>query len=355
MKLDDYRLLGRSGLRVSPLSLGTMTFGPDWGWGSDENESRRIFDTYVDRGGNFIDTASVYTDGSSEKLVGAFAREKRNRLVIATKFTCASVKGDPNSGGNHRKNMVQTVEQSLKRLGFDAIDLLYLHAWDGTTPVEEVMRAFDDLVRAGKVHYIGISDTPAWQVARMQTLADLRGWAPFVALQVEYNLVQRTAERDLLPMARALGLGVTPWSPLASGVLTGKYTARDLDHRAEASAQPPDRRRGEGGGGRARALTRTGGHRLDDAAPGGDLAHPRCAHRRAAGGESGRAGGQPDARAGPEAGGGQRHRARVSPRFLAIAPDPRGHLRRRHDRAAFALSPARRCRPTIVDATRAGT
>jgi aryl-alcohol dehydrogenase-like predicted oxidoreductase len=248
MKLDDYRLLGRSGLRVSPLSLGTMTFGSDWGWGADENESRRIFDTYVDRGGNFIDTASVYTDGSSEKLVGAFAREKRNRLVIATKFTCASVKGDPNSGGNHRKNMVQTVEQSLKRLGFEAIDLLYLHAWDGTTPVEEVMRAFDDLVRAGKVHYAGISDTPAWQVARMQTLADLRGWAPFVALQVEYNLVQRTVERDLLPMARALGLGVTPWSPLASGVLTGKYTARDLDQRVEASAQGTRRNVAAGNG-----------------------------------------------------------------------------------------------------------
>jgi aryl-alcohol dehydrogenase-like predicted oxidoreductase len=237
MNLDHYRLLGRSGLRVSPLSLGAMTFGTDWGWGADEQQSRRIFDAYVDRGGNFIDTASVYTNGSSEKLLGQFAKEKRNRLVIATKFTCASVKGDPNSGGNQRKNMMQTVEQSLKRLGFDAIDLLYLHAWDGTTPVDEVMRAFDDLVRAGKVHYVGISDTPAWQVSRMQTLADLRGWAPFVALQVEYSLVQRTVERDLLPMARELGLGVTPWSPLASGVLTGKYSRRDLEHRAEASAQ----------------------------------------------------------------------------------------------------------------------
>jgi aryl-alcohol dehydrogenase-like predicted oxidoreductase len=248
MKLDDYRLLGRSGLRVSPLCLGAMTFGTDWGWGSDETESRRIFDAYVDRGGNFIDTASVYTNGTSERFVGAFAKEKRNRLVIATKFTCASVKGDPNSGGNQRKNMLQTVEQSLKRMALDSIDLLYLHAWDGTTPGEEVMRAFDDLVSAGKVHYVGISDTPAWQVARMQTLADLRGWAPFVALQVEYSLVQRTVERDLLPMARELGLGVTPWSPLASGVLTGKYSARDLEHQAQASAQGTRRNIAAGNG-----------------------------------------------------------------------------------------------------------
>jgi aryl-alcohol dehydrogenase-like predicted oxidoreductase len=248
MKLDDYRLLGRSGLRVSPLSLGAMTFGTDWGWGADETESRRIFDAYVDRGGNFIDTASVYTNGSSERLVGAFAKEKRNRLVIATKFTCASVKGDANSGGNQRKNMLQTVEQSLKRMALESIDLLYLHAWDGTTPVEEVMRAFDDLVSAGKVHYIGISDTPAWQVARMQTLADLRGWAPFVALQVEYSLVQRTVERDLLPMARELGLGVTPWSPLASGVLTGKYSSRDLGQPAEASEKGTRRNIAAGNG-----------------------------------------------------------------------------------------------------------
>lgn len=236
LALDRYRLLGRSGLRVSPLSLGAMTFGTDWGWGADEKESRRIFDTYVDRGGNFIDTASVYTGGTSEQMVGAFAKGKRDRLVLATKYTCATTKGDPNSGGNHRKNMVQTVEQSLRRMGVDAIDLLYAHAWDGTTPVEEIMRAFDDLVRAGKVHYVGISDTPAWQVSRMQMLADLRGWSPFVALQIEYNLVQRTVERDLIPMARELGLGVIPWSPLSSGVLTGKYSEKDLGP-AEATEQ----------------------------------------------------------------------------------------------------------------------
>ncbi|MEU6038984.1 aldo/keto reductase [Actinomadura sp. NPDC047616] len=230
MELDTYRLLGRSGLRVSPLSLGTMTFGTDWGWGADEAESRRIFDAYVDRGGNFVDTASQYTGGTSERLVGRFAKDRRDRLVLATKYSMASRPGDPNSGGNHRKSMVNSVEQSLRRLDTDYIDLLYLHAWDFTTPVEEVLRGLDDLVRSGKVLYAGISDTPAWQVSRMQAIADLRGWAPLVALQVEYSLAQRTTERDLIPMAREMGLGVVPWSPLASGVLTGKYTRADLDH-----------------------------------------------------------------------------------------------------------------------------
>lgn len=226
--LTHYRLLGRSGLRVSPLALGTMTFGTDWGWGSDEADARRIFDAYVDRGGNFVDTASNYTNGTSEKLVGAFAEGKRDRLVLATKYSLASAPGDPNSGGNHRKNMVRTVEQSLQRLRTDHLDLLYLHTWDATTPGDEIMRAFDDLVRAGKVLYAGISDTPAWQVARMQTMAELRGWSPFVALQIEYSLVQRTVERELVPMAKELGLGVVPWSPLGMGVLTGKYSRADL-------------------------------------------------------------------------------------------------------------------------------
>src|SRR5262249_42267382 len=157
--------------------------------------ARRIFDAYVERGGNFIDTASVYTNGSSEKLVGKFAQGRRERLVLATKYTLMTRPGDPNACGNHRKSMVQTVEQSLKRLGTDYIDLLYLHAWDERTPVEEILRAFDDLVRAGKVLYAGISDTPAWQIARMQAIADLRGWTPLVALQIEYSLVQRTVER----------------------------------------------------------------------------------------------------------------------------------------------------------------
>jgi aryl-alcohol dehydrogenase-like predicted oxidoreductase len=236
LSLDTYRLLGRSGLRVSPLSLGTMTFGTDWGWGSDETEARRIFDTYVDRGGNFIDTANQYTSGTSERMVGAFAEGRRDRLVIATKFTLTGRPDDPNAGGNHRKSMVRSVERSLEKLRTDYIDLLYLHAWDFTTPVEEVLRAMDDLVRAGKVLYVGISDTPAWQVSRMQAIADLRGWSPLIALQIEYSLIARTVERDLIPMAKELGLGVNPWSPLASGVLTGKYSAKDLNDAGTASA-----------------------------------------------------------------------------------------------------------------------
>jgi len=229
LTLDTYRLLGRSGLRVSPLALGAMTFGSDWGWGADGNEARRIFDAYVDHGGNFIDTANQYTNGTSEKLLGEFSSGRRERLVLATKYTLPLRPGDPNSGGNHRKSMVRSVEDSLTRLRTDYIDLLYLHAWDATTPVEEVVRAMDDLVRAGKVLYLGISDTPAWQVSRMQAIAELRGWSPLIALQIEYNLIERTVERDLIPMAREMGLGVVPWSPLASGVLTGKYSKSDLD------------------------------------------------------------------------------------------------------------------------------
>lgn len=227
--LTDYRLLGRSGLRVSPLSLGAMTFGTDWGWGADEAEARRIFDAYLERGGNFIDTANQYTGGTSERLVGQFAQGRRDELVIATKYTLTSRPRDPNAGGNQRKSMVRSVEDSLRRLGSDYIDLLYLHAWDATTPVEEVLRAMDDLVRAGKLIYVGISDTPAWQVARMQAIADLRGWSPLIALQIQYSLIERTVERELMPMARELGLGVVPWSPLGMGVLTGKYGRADLD------------------------------------------------------------------------------------------------------------------------------
>jgi aryl-alcohol dehydrogenase-like predicted oxidoreductase len=235
--LDTYRLLGRSGLRVSPLSLGAMTFGTDWGWGADLDEARRILDTYTDRGGNFIDTANAYTDGTSEKILGEITQGRREQLVIATKYTMTRRPGDPNAGGNHRKSMVASVEASLRSLDTGYIDLLYLHAWDQTTPVEEILRAMDDLVRAGKVLYLGISDTPAWQVSRMQAITDLRGWSPLIALQIEYSLAERTVERDLIPMAQEMGLGVLPWSPLASGVLTGKYTAADLDSGpGEASA-----------------------------------------------------------------------------------------------------------------------
>ena len=234
--LDTYRLLGRSGLRVSPLALGATTFGQDWGWGADRTEARRLFETYIERGGNFIDTANRYTNGTSEEFIGEFASGRRDSLVIATKYTLTGRPSDPNSGGNHRKSMIRSVEESLKRLQTDYLDLLYLHVWDGTTPVEEILRAMDDLVRAGKVLYLGISDTPAWQISRMQAIADLRGWSPLAALQIEYSLIERTVERDLIPMAREMGLGVIPWSPLASGVLTGKYGHADLEHGGISAA-----------------------------------------------------------------------------------------------------------------------
>jgi aryl-alcohol dehydrogenase-like predicted oxidoreductase len=204
------------------LCLGTMTFGEDWGWGAPKEESRKVYDAYLEAGGNFIDTANVYTNGTSESLLGEFMQGHRQRLVLATKYTNAAPGTDANAGGNHRKSMVQALEASLKRLKTDYIDLYWLHVWDQITPVEEVMRAFDDLVRQGKILYAGVSDIPAWVVAKSNTLAELRGWTPFVGLQIEYSLIERTPERELLPMASALGLGVTAWSPLAGGILTGK-------------------------------------------------------------------------------------------------------------------------------------
>lgn len=219
-----YRILGRSGLRVSELGLGTMTFGEDWGWGASPDESRRQYEAFRAAGGNFVDTANNYTNGSSEKLVGDLVRPERESIVLATKYTLAWRAGDPNGAGNHRKNLVQSVEASLRRLGTDYIDLLWVHAWDGTTPATEVMRALDDLVRAGKLLHVGVSDTPAWIVSHANTLAELRGWAPFIALQIEYSLIQRTVERELLPMARAFDLPVCAWGVIGGGVLTGKYT-----------------------------------------------------------------------------------------------------------------------------------
>ena len=201
-----YYLLGRSGLRVSEISLGTMTFGEEWGWGASKEESRKQFELYVERGGNFIDTANRYTEGTSERLVGEFVGAKREEFVVATKYTLFTRKGDPNSAGNQRKNLVQSLDASLKRLKMDYIDLYWLHAWDYLTPVEEVMRALDDQVSAGKVLYVGISDAPAWVVSQANMLAILRGWTPFVALQIEYSLIERTPERELLPMAEAMGL-----------------------------------------------------------------------------------------------------------------------------------------------------
>ncbi|TVT51355.1 aldo/keto reductase [Amycolatopsis rhizosphaerae] len=228
LTLDTYRLLGRSGLRVSPLALGAATFGTEWGWGAEQDDARKLFDLYVERGGNFIDTANTYTNGSSERMLGEFTRDNRESLVLATKYTTLRRPGDPNSGGAHRKSLFTSVEASLRQLNTDYIDLLYLHVWDFTTPVEEILRGMDDLVRQGKVLYVAISNTPAWQVSRMQAIADLRGWSPLVALQIEYNLADRAGERDLIPMAREMGLGVIPYSPLAGGVLTGKYSRADL-------------------------------------------------------------------------------------------------------------------------------
>jgi aryl-alcohol dehydrogenase-like predicted oxidoreductase len=237
-----YRLLGHSGLRVSELALGTMTFGEDWGWGASQAESRRIFDAYVAAGGNFIDTACNYTNGTSEHYVGEFVLPERDRFVVATKYTLSMDRADPNAGGNHRKNMVHTVERSLKNLGSDYIDLLWLHVWDYTTPVEEVMRGLDDLVAAGKVLYVGVSDTPAWVVSQANTLAELRGWSRFVALQLPYSLAERTPERDLLPMARAHDLAVTCWGLLGGGALTGKYN-RDTDEPRRYDETSADNKR----------------------------------------------------------------------------------------------------------------
>ena len=218
-----YRLLGNSGLRVSEAALGTMTFGEEWGWGSPRDEARKVYDAFREAGGNFIDTANFYTNGTSESFLGEFMKDHRQSVVLATKYSNAAPGTDPNAAGNQRKNMMQAVEASLKRLHTDYIDLYWVHIWDQITPVEEVMRGLDDLVRAGKVLYVGISDAPAWWIAQANTLAHLRGWSPFIGLQIEYNLIERTVERELVPMAKALNLGLTAWSPLARGMLTGKY------------------------------------------------------------------------------------------------------------------------------------
>lgn len=229
-----YKLLGKSGLRVSELCLGTMTFGEDWGWGASGDESRSIYDAFLEAGGNFIDTANIYTNGTSEKLLGEFMQGDRERVVLATKYTNAMPgTGDPNASGNNRKSMMQSVEASLKRLNTDYIDLYWMHVWDAMTPIEEVMRGFDDLVKQGKVLYVGISDAPAWWIARANMLADLRGWSSFVGLQIEYSLIERTPEHELLPMAKALNLTVTPWSPLAGGTLSGKYLDKGSDAAKE--------------------------------------------------------------------------------------------------------------------------
>ncbi len=236
-ELNHFRLLGGSGLRVSPLCLGTMTFGTDWNWGANKEESRKIFDLYLERGGNFIDTANNYTNGTSETFLGEFIGSRREQLVLSTKYTLNTRPGDPNAGGNHRKNIIQSVEASLKRLQTDYIDLYWLHCWEFRTPIEEVMRALDDLVRSGKVLYLAISDTPAWKVAQANTIADFRGWTPFIGLQAEYSLIERTPEKDLIPMAQELNIGVLPWSPLASGLLTGKHREAHQKYLQETTSK----------------------------------------------------------------------------------------------------------------------
>lgn len=227
MSLDSYLTLGRSGLRVSPLCLGAMTFGEEWGWGANPAESRKILQRYVGLGGNFVDTANIYTNGHAETIIGDFLAVgalRRDQIVLGTKFFNNLYPGDPNGGGASRKAIMAQCEQSLRRLKTDYIDLYWMHVWDSFTPIEETLRALDDLVTAGKVRYLGFSDTPAWKVAQAQTIAHFRGWAPVIALQAEYSLLERTAEGELIPMAEELGLGVMPWSPLRSGALTGKYT-----------------------------------------------------------------------------------------------------------------------------------
>jgi aryl-alcohol dehydrogenase-like predicted oxidoreductase len=227
MPLDHYITLGRSGLRVSPLCLGTMTFGEDLGWGSSVEESQRIIDRFIELGGNFIDTANFYTKSHSEKIIGDHVGRhgaRRDRLVIATKFSGNLYPGDPNGGGSGRKSIIAACENSLRRLQTDYIDLYWLHNWDVHTPIEETMAALEELVRAGKVRYLGVSDTPAWKIAEANVTARFRGWPAFIGLQIEYSLLERSVEQELVPMAHELGLGITPWSPLKSGVLSGKYT-----------------------------------------------------------------------------------------------------------------------------------
>lgn len=225
----NYKLLGKSGLRVSELCLGTMTFGEEWGFGVNKEESKKVFDEFVNAGGNFLDTANVYTNGSSEKYVGEFIASNRNDFVLATKYTLTNPTNPKsiNASGNNRKSMMNSVEDSLKRLNTDYIDLLWVHVWDFLTPIDEVLKGLDALVNSGKVLYIGISDTPAWIVSSANTMAELMGWSKFVALQIEYSLIQRGAERDLIPMANHFDLAITPWGAIGGGALTGKYIKGD--------------------------------------------------------------------------------------------------------------------------------
>jgi aryl-alcohol dehydrogenase-like predicted oxidoreductase len=231
MPLNHYVTLGRSGLRVSPFCLGTMTFGEDLGWGSSVEESQKILDRFIDLGGNFIDTANFYTKSHSEKIIGDHVGRhpsRRERLVIATKFSGSLYPGDPNGGGSGRKSIIAACENSLRRLQTDYIDLYWLHNWDVHTPIEETMAALEALVHSGKVRYLGVSDTPAWKIVEANMIARFRGWPAFIALQIEYSLMERTVEQELVPMALEFGLGITPWSPLKGGALSGKYNRKNV-------------------------------------------------------------------------------------------------------------------------------
>jgi aryl-alcohol dehydrogenase-like predicted oxidoreductase len=228
--LDSYITLGHSGLRVSPYCLGTMTFGEDHGWGASVADSAAMLSNYLDRGGNFVDTANVYTGGHSENIIGDYLTGRpglRDRIVLSTKFFANLQAGDPNGGGTGRKALLDQLHHSLRRLQTDYVDIYWIHNWDQRTPIEETLRTLDDLVTAGTIRYVGFSDLPAWVASRGQTLAALRGWSPAIALQVEYSLLERTVEGELIPMALALGMGVMPWSPLRNGHLTGKYRRED--------------------------------------------------------------------------------------------------------------------------------
>lgn len=237
----NFKLFGQSGLRVSELCLGTMGFGTEWKWGSDKELSKMIFDTYSNAGGNFIDTANRYTEGTSEKFLGEFLSSDRDHFVLATKYSLRDRAGDFNFSGNHRKNMMRSVRDSLKRLQTDFIDVLWVHAWDGWTPTEEIMKGLEDLISRGLVHYVGVSDTPAWVVSQANTLAHFRGWSQFVGLQIEYSLLQRTVEPELMPMAKSFGMTITPWAPLAGGALTGKYLKGDKGRLPDTSVRLNER------------------------------------------------------------------------------------------------------------------
>jgi aryl-alcohol dehydrogenase-like predicted oxidoreductase len=231
-----YRLFGGSGLRVSELFLGTMTFGEEWGWGAPPEECRRMFDAYAEAGGNVVDTAVNYTDGASERIVGELLGSRRDHFVVSTKFTLSTDPDDPNASGSHRKNLARSLELSLRRLGTDRIDVYWVHIWDLNTPIEETMRALDDAVRAGKVLYVGMSDTPAWVASRANTLAEWRGWSPLVGIQAPYSLTQRDIERELLPMAESAAMSLAAWSPLAGGILSGKFTREDVTTASRITA-----------------------------------------------------------------------------------------------------------------------